>query len=223
MCFAAGARWLIILLASVSIVLPLLGQAKSSQACVAEIVAYSPTGNRLPTELVSIRLVAHKEIELLGRRVDGMLIQRGIGTQILFSGRNLVEGPEVEITLRGATGRLTRARRVLPACGARVSIIDYGLLVGHELSGIRAKGELTGCSNFGTDWWVRAVPIFGEAGQQVEAVVESSGHFSLYLPLPIRHCILIGRGKDVVKAQAIDILSARDIDLGRFSVEGPCR
>ena len=217
-------RWLLILsICLLPFCSSAIGQALAGESCIAEVVSYSPDGERLPFKLVSMRLVMHKDIELLGNRVDGMrAVQEG--SKIHFSGRSLIGMPDVELAFREPGGRMLRTRRPLPACGARVSVISFGLIVGRELSVIRAKGELAGCSSFGSEWWIKVVPLFGETGPQVEAFVERTGRFNLVLPpAPIRQCILVGRGKEIIKALAIDIHLEVEIDLGRIHVDGACR
>ena len=212
----------VVLLAAMALGHSCSSPAQLSQQCEAETAVYSVLGARLPFTVTSVTLAAHPEVELMNRRVDGMLTNSQ-GSRIRFSERHLVGGPEVDVVLSGPGNGRVKLRTMLPACGSRLSVFDEKGIVSQELSEMHVKGRLSGCDLFRGDWWIMMTPMFGRVHPlRPEAVIEATGHFRLLLqPFPARHHVLVGKGKDLVKAFAVDVASTREMDLGEVQL-GKC-
>ncbi len=111
----------------------------------------------------------------------------------------------------------------ITACQGRVSV-EYGERdTGADVAWSVVNGQLRGCQLKG-DWWIRAMPMFGcHAGQSFEGYIDpTSGRFSFACSRGERHIVIVGRGKEPIKAVAVDVVAGGDNDMGVVDITGLC-
>lgn len=186
--------------------------------CFVEITVYDEAGQRIDS--FRITAVRHwKEdpgIWWEEPAPEGIRLAQGRG---LYFRRELLEPPspisiliETQPQLRGGW-----MRAVLSACRQQESM---ALPVAEDWG--RGRGRLIGCK-FDDRWWVRNESLLGATMPHQDAVEPSTGEFSVLAMMWNRQLVVVGRGRDPVKAFAVNIpLGIREPPLGDFDVSDSC-
>lgn len=190
--------------------------------CAIQFAVYDPAGNALDFRITRVSAEKGDKVNLL--RVDPK-IMTAKGSVLLFSDRKIL-GRSLEVLLEGPKGIKLSKIAVVTACRLRLPFFFGVSDTGSDVNGIFVKGRLSGCS-FTGDWWVRGVPMFGGhegwADYPVDALVESDGTFSLVLgALGVRRILIVGHGKEPLKAVAVDVTQGRNSDVGVIELKGLC-
>jgi hypothetical protein len=190
--------------------------------CVIEFPVYDPFGTRLAFKISRVSPQGNPKLNLLSATPPPFTSK---GDRVFFSNLSLI-GRNLEVVLDGPKGAQVTARTPVTACRLRRSLF-WGISdAGPDVNGIAVSGRLSGCQ-FGGDWWVRALPLFGghegEGNYTVDGYVESDGRFMLVLgPLGVRRLLIIGHAKDPVRAIAVDVTQGKPTDLGIIDISGAC-
>jgi hypothetical protein len=191
--------------------------------CIVDVPVYGPSGDPLPFKVVSVSPADGNTTNLLSVRRAGISTKNSDHT-IFVSSKKLVGSP-IQVTLQDGKGLTISARFVVTSCRLRHSIFQGESETGADVSGIEVAGRLAGC-NFEGDWWVHAVPMFGGRNSSVFAVegyVQNDGTFSLVLEnYGVRHLLVVGKGKQPIKALGFDVTSGRATNLGVIDISGAC-
>jgi hypothetical protein len=190
--------------------------------CVIQFAVYDPAENSLDFRVTRVSAEKGGQVDLLQGSPKIFTVQ---GNLLSFSDRRIL-GRSLEIQLEGPKGAKLSRTAVVAACRLRFPIF-YGVFdSGSDVNGIFVKGRVSGCS-FRGDWWVRSFPMFGGhegwADYPVDAFVESDGTFSLVLgALGVRRILVVGRGKEPLKAVAINVTQGKNSDVGVIELKGLC-
>ena len=188
--------------------------------CQVFLDARGPTGDTVVFEVqeVSVRGSSLNLLFATGERAV-----RRSGSTLLFSSRRALS---LVFTIKVRSGGSESHHDIfLTQCPQRV-----GLRIGAESSGYgdvayaELSGFLSGC-RFGTDWWVRAAPMFGAVTRPwlAEGTVETSGVMKLSGDLHgERVLIVIGRGSSPIHVVAFNVTVGRRHDLGKIDLAGKC-
>lgn len=190
--------------------------------CTLTLAVYSPLGDPLPFVIEGVSLADPSGVSLLGRRVDGLrtTLEGGV---VRFSTPGLIRAKVIEVALRLAGGQRIKEKMELPNCHSRKSLY-FGQRVNQpHASGILVSGQLVGCRDY-TGWWVSGIPMFGDLVRlRVEAPIERLGGFTLLFPANgVRHVLLIGNGKSVLKTTEADLVVGQNVDMGTIDVSKQC-
>lgn len=208
--------WLVSLLAGCG-----QGQGKLPP-CYVDIPLYDARGNRLSYTVVAVTPEGEKTVDLLKFPQPQYRIVRS-GERLYFS-KEWVGGRPIEVTLRTPMGEEV-VRIALMDCQQRTSIQTGRIETGLDSPVSTVRGRLTGCPIIG-DWWVSAMPMFH--GQEYpllhEGVVQPDGAFRIISSFEgRRHIIVVGKGKDPVKAFAADVVAGGgEVDVDTIDLSGSC-
>lgn len=195
--------------------------------CFVEFSAYDALGERLRPVLVA-------ETFSIGRTafdVGPSLLERDEhGIQAIVRGRRLyfpraLIGPSpLRVSVRhAASGRSSDKVIALTACRAHetISMGEVTWELG-DLVGFTFNSRLHGCRVDG-DWWVRAEPLFGWTDAYESTVEPTDGSFTIVSRFGVRHLIVVGRGRDIVKVFARNLDPTQPkVDPGYFDVGDSC-
>src|SRR5260221_8784459 len=213
-----------------SIVLVLLMSACAAHSdeppppCILEIPVYSPLGDRLPFKVTRLSIKdGDGKIDLLGKKTDGMAITSK-GDRVFFSYDRIVGASRIEITLEGPDGARITSEMIVTACRLRRSLFFGQSELGIDVSSVSIRGRLSGCQ-FGGDWWIRAMPMFGgHFGAALEdGYVEVDGSFWLRVgAVGVRRLVVVGKGNQPVRVIGVDITVGKENYLGTVDLTGLC-
>ncbi len=190
--------------------------------CFVDVPLYDARGNRLSYEVLGVTPEGGKSIDLLTFPEPQYRIV-AVGERLHFHGK-LVGGRRIEVTLRTKPGRKVVARIALMDCHQRTSLQEGRLDTGLDVSTSTVRGRFTGCRMAG-DWWVSAMPMFH--GQEYpllhEGFIRPDGAFSITSSMTgQRHIIVVGKGKEPVKAFAADVVIGGKNEVGNIDLSASC-
>lgn len=188
--------------------------------CSLELPTYDPQGNRIEAWATGVNWLGDRGTDLLRDRSRSMSTT---GDRIVFPKSAL--GRSIEVTMKTAEGKTFKARLELTSCKQRASL-RYGQLDrGLDVAWSSLRGRIVGCPLIG-DWWVRAMPMYG--GYAEPSVYEGyidTHDGSLLLEAAFRgerHIVIIGKGKDPVRAFGVNLVVGADNDIGAVDLTGSC-
>ncbi|MGA2436645.1 MAG: hypothetical protein ABSG25_15325 [Bryobacteraceae bacterium] len=189
--------------------------------CSVQLPAYDEIGNRIQLKITSVARDGMIHPNLLTTTGDFHMMVHG--QSLDFSSAALRH--RIDVTYITPDGKKLTTRLVLMACHQRASL-EYGNLDSEaDVIGSTITGRITGCKLNG-DWWIRAMPMFGQCTEGlVEGYIrQADGMFQLDGNMwGDRHIIVIGKGKEPVKAFAVNVtVGGLHNDVGTIDLSGSC-
>jgi hypothetical protein len=187
---------------------------------------YDASGERLSFRISAVTPEGEGGVDLL-RTHEREYRVVAKGEKLYFP--NLFIGQRrLQLVLENGEGRKITTYVGITHCQQRTSV-EYGgardsTLGTGDVAYSMVGGRLTGCKLMG-DWWVRAMPMFG--GQDSPIIYEGfirrdDGVFSIASSHGERHIIVIGKGKQPVKALAFDVVEGGRNEIGVVDLVGSC-
>ena len=210
--YAFGGRTLLLLLS--------ISGRLAADECPIDLPVYDPAGQMIPFTVTRVAPEHRSEMNLLESQPRLFDNTKG---RLLLLDKTLL-GRAVIVTLENAEHKTITNRIVLMQCPQRVSL-RFGVAEGYgDLEFQRIQGRLTGCQ-FG-DWWIRALPMFGASSPPaaIEGFIREDGTFSMSGAMSgERHIIVVGRGKEPIRAFGLNVNASRLNDAGSVDVSNGCR
>lgn len=204
---------------TILLVLSIFGLVKGSE-CGIDLPVYDPAGQLLPFTVTRVAPEQRSEMNLLESKPRLFDSAKG---RLMLLDKTLL-GRAFLVTLENGEHKTITHRIVLMQCSQRVSL-RFGVAEGYgDLEFQRIQGRLTGCQ-FG-DWWIRALPMFGASSPPaaIEGFIREDGTFSMSGAMSgERHIIVVGRGKEPIRAFGLNVNASRLNDAGSVDVSNGCR
>lgn len=195
-------------------------------ACVVDFPVYDATGNRLDFKVTRVSPVDDDSLNLLQMQLPKPYGTAVTGSRVAFilPDPREIMGRAVVVTLANSDGVTLTTRGVIMRCPQRMSV-RYGEAEAlGDLAWVTATGRATGC-RFEGDWWVRAMPMFGTSlGAWVaEGQIGADGSFTISGGMKgERHIVVLGKGKQPVRAVGIDITVGGTNNIGTVDLSDFC-
>lgn len=187
--------------------------------CAVDVRVYDPRGNRLQFRVTRVSVQESPEQNLLASKPG---VVETSGDRLLFLNRLLRR--VFVATIEDTAGRRMKKQFILMQCPQRVSA-RFGVLETYgDVSFQMLQGRFSGCQ-FTGDWWVRAMPMFGDFSTlgAVEGQVGRDGSFALSGQISgERHVIVVGKDAKPIWVFAADVTLGRSNDVGLIDLAGRC-
>ena len=196
-----------------------------SRACVVDIAIYDAQGIRLPFHATRVAIMGDngsRHFDLLSAPVGDLSASARPGG-IVLSSTKLVGMRPIEVTLENS-GKVVDVEIDVTQCPFRKSMFYGEVTNGLDISSVPVVGQLSGCQ-FNGDWWVRSIPMFGEAKSTrvFESAVKEDGRFSIMIGAHgVRHMLVVGKGNLPLKVIPMNVRVGRRNDVGVVSLHDVC-
>jgi hypothetical protein len=205
------------------------GSAGAAQeTCVVEVPVYNESGSRLAFRVTRVSPKSDREMNLLTAVPQYVSAE---GDKVVFRTDSLPKDSlrerRVLITLEDPGGHTVVRPVILRECPQRASVrFGQSERPVADVAAVAVRGHLTGCK-FDGDWWVRALPMFGGTHPWEDAIndgyVKPDGTFDFTVNAEgVRHLMVVGKGKDPIKAVGFDVTLGENSDLGSIDLRGQC-
>lgn len=190
--------------------------------CSVEFPAYDANGERIEIVVVSAKQLGRSGPDLL--KSTGPIRARAVNGRLEIP-KEFVGSIALDLRLMKADGVVFSRQVEIGDCQQRSSVQHGTNDSGVDVLGTKITGTLAGC-RLTDQWWIRLLPMFGQSDPAPihDANIRASdGRFWLTGSLRGERMILVvGKGKDPVKALGVTVVRGRDSDVGVINIAGGC-
>jgi hypothetical protein len=194
-----------------------------TKGCRLRVLVFDQFGDRQPWRIGRVTFEEEPKLNLK-KFAPGLFFT--VGDEVIFP-KCRANGVRFIVTLSDGSGKTVVAK--IPLVQRRQTV---RLRVGEseaygDVAWSTVRGRITGCRTSG-EWWVRSMPMFGATGAAglwvAEGEVAPDGSFELSGSLAgERHILVVGKGKEPVKAAAFNLTVAGPIPWVDVDATAECR
>jgi hypothetical protein len=209
----------------VPLVLSAVSCAQHTGSCAVTFELYDARGNAQSFEILAVKPTSEPEDQRFARDID--LLKPNItgyrfvakGNRLQFPREFLAQRP-VEITFHVEKSNKLKQQIFLHSCNQRATVVGGEQYANGTAAWSHVSGKIVGCREA---LWIRATPMFGDPASSFafDGHVNANGEFSVAVNRGVRHLLIVGTGKQPLKAVAIDVVNGGRNLVGEVDV-GSC-